>query len=41
MVGCCLTTGVLSGISKRRQPAEDKRLQEHLRQRLQEEGLTL
>ena len=34
-VRCCLLSGVLSSTSERRQPAEDQRLQDHLRQRLQ------
>lgn len=37
MAGCCITAGVLRGIGKRQQPAEDQRLQKHLRQRLQGE----
>lgn len=37
MVGCCLTSGLLSGVRERRQPAKYKRLQEHLRQCLQGE----
>ena len=40
MVGCCRMAGVLSGIIKRRQPAEGERLQEHLRQRLQVRWMT-